>query len=565
MKQILFAAIFALLLIPAATHAAIDAEMEGMEAVSRDDGTFLIGGPTYQYNRILGAGGLHTEGELWTPQKLRQRLLFNRMSILPSWDPIVPSVWIKTGNELGDMIYQDLITETNRPDNRTPIMEAGFRTPSFKGFWATARGFQDDYYSARTVNTRKKWVDDEFSLFGENWPMFSTVYAGLGFTNNFVNASVLAGTEYLWLYTASSRWIPVHYSPRVEARIDIAGLSLTAAYEDAEYQNFQKKEKGNRKEWNGSALYSCGSLCKNGILDGSIGVAFRTVEDSGIVYTKLEDDFVLWPFAELIIKPTKRITAAANFGGNNKDWLVQDSIEYRAPAPQNAGATIGIKNISGTRLNPLADDAELYGKTTIDLTPSGQMNLLQSYMQFEDTLGFMSIGGRATLWAEYGAETFEPTEFIDDGPLTYRKGDVARINEWIKGLTGEIWLGLNYQEMFAFKALGGFERIEGPEERFEVEPSEFFTAFTGDWLFRKSFRISHSLRYRSDAEWNLRSENPFVVKGDWYWDMTVEQQFPKQGLFLTGTLIHALTDEAIQIPNGDYDRIRLVCTIKKTF
>lgn len=51
-----------------ASFAAIDAEMEGMEAVSRDDGTFLVGGPTYQFDRILGAGGLHSESELWTPQ-----------------------------------------------------------------------------------------------------------------------------------------------------------------------------------------------------------------------------------------------------------------------------------------------------------------------------------------------------------------------------------------------------------------------------------------------------------------------------------------------------------------
>ena len=78
------------------SHAAIDAEMEGMEAVSRDDGTFLVGGPTYQFDRILGAGGLHSESELWTPQKLRQRVLFNRMSITPSWAPLEASVWAKT-------------------------------------------------------------------------------------------------------------------------------------------------------------------------------------------------------------------------------------------------------------------------------------------------------------------------------------------------------------------------------------------------------------------------------------------------------------------------------------
>ena len=77
--------------------------------------------------------------------------------------------------------------------------------------------------------------------------------------------------------------------------------------------------------------------------------------------------------------------------------------------------------------------------------------------------------------------------------------------------------------------------------------------------------MSHSLRYRSDAQWNLRSHDPLVVKGDWYWDATFEQQFPRHGLYLTGTLIHVLADEVVQVPNGDYDRLRFVCTVRKTF
>ena len=43
------------------------------------------------------------------------------------------------------------------------------------------------------------------------------------------------------------------------------------------------------------------------------------------------------------------------------------------------------------------------------------------------------------------------------------------------------------------------------------------------------------------------------------------KQFPKLGLYLAGTLIHVLADEVVQVPNGDYDRIRFVCTVKKTF
>lgn len=552
------------------SHAAIDAEMEGMEAVSRDDGTFLVGGPTYQFDHILGAGGLHSESELWTPQKLRNRLLFNRMSVLPSWDPYEPSVWVKTGNELGDMIYQDVITEKNRPGNRTPILEGGFRTPSFKGFWATARGFQDDHYSTNTVSYRKKMVSDEFSLFGENYPMFSSGYAGLGFTNDFVNASLLVGEEYIWEYAASNRWIPVLMKPRIEARADFWNFEVTAAFEDAEYQNVLKKESGERKEVNGSVLYKCSEACQKGVFQISAGLAFRIVDDEGTVYTGLNDDRVFWPFMQLRIAPLRWLRADAMFGMNEADWLVQDSIEMSLPFEvKNMGVAIGFKNISGTRLNPLADDKEYFEmgdvESVIELAPGGTMTLLEGYLAFADTIASVSLGGRASFWAERGAETFDVDGYVKDGGFEFRYGDFSRINSWIKGVTGELWLDAWLGEMFKFRAMGGFERIDGDEKRFEVVPSEFFVAFTGDWLIRKSFRASHSLRYRSDAQWNLRTHDPLVVKGDWYWDVTFEQMFPRYGLSLAGTLIHVLADEVLQVPGADYDRIRFVCTVKKKF
>ena len=119
--------------------------------------------------------------------------------------------------------------------------------------------------------------------------------------------------------------------------------------------------------------------------------------------------------------------------------------------------------------------------------------------------------------------------------------------------------------MFKFTALTGFERIDGNQKRFEVNPAEFFVAFNADWLIKRSFRISHSIRYRSDAEWNLRSRDPLVVKGDWFWDVTFEQRFPKHGISLAGTLIQVLGDEVIETPNGGYSRFRFVCTAKKAF
>ena len=549
--------------------ASINAEMEGMEVVSRDDGTFLVGSPTFYFDRILGAGGIHSESELWTPRKLRYRQLFDRLSVLPSWDPIAtPSVWMKTGNELGDMIYQDFITDNkDRPMNRTPILEGGFRTPLFHGLWATFRLFQDDHYSFSSARAfRMTVVDNSFSFLGENWPMFSSAYGGLGFTNEFINASVLAGMEYIWIFSETSRWIPIKYKPRIEARADFGNISATFVYENAEYQDHRKSESGERHEVNGSVVYKCGEKCQRGMVQLSAGLAFRFVNDEGIVYTSLSENRVLWPFLEMRFKPMDQLKFDVMFGINNKDWLIQDSIEYQKPVLEKMNIAFGAKHISGTRLNPLADTHEYFGDETISLTASGHMSLLQGYVRFEDSLAnFLSFGLRGSFWAEHGAETFDATEFVNDEIYTFRYGDVSRINSWIKGVTGEFWLKLWYKEMFNFKALAGFERIDGNEKRFEVSPSEFFVSLDANWLIRKTFRISHSLRYRSDAQWNLRSKDPFVVKGDWFWDATFEQRFPKWGISLAGTIIQALGDEVKETPNGEFSRMRFFCTVKKAF
>jgi hypothetical protein len=56
-----------------------------------------------------------------------------------------------------------------------------------------------------------------------------------------------------------------------------------------------------------------------------------------------------------------------------------------------------------------------------------------------------------------------------------------------------------------------------------------------------------------------------VVKGDWTWDASFSQLFPKYGISLTGTLMHVLADEEMETINGGYDRIRFICQAKKTF
>ena len=135
--------------------AAIIPETEGMEGVSRGDGTFLTASPTYVWDRPSGSDGIHASSELFSTDKLGTRLLLNRFSVTPSWKILEPGVWLSTGNEIGDMIYQDLLDDSKEL-NRTPLLEGGFRSPSFHGFFATVRYFQVDHYSSNTMYERKK-------------------------------------------------------------------------------------------------------------------------------------------------------------------------------------------------------------------------------------------------------------------------------------------------------------------------------------------------------------------------------------------------------------------------
>lgn len=546
-------------------NAAIDAETEGMEAAFRGDGTFLVAGPTFIWERPSGSDGIHSANELWSPEKLRLRLFLNRFSGTPSWTPQAPGVWMKTGNEIGDMIYQDLLTDENET-NRTPILEAGFVSPSVAGFWATARLFQVDHYSSAAYSERKKWIGSmEYAWFGENLPLFSTAYGGLGYTQGKLNASVLVGKEYLWIYGESGRWIPVTYSPRVEGRVDYGPLQATVTYEKGEFENKAAHESGTREEVNGSLYYSCDKACRSGMLQAGAGAAFRATRDDGDVYFGLEDDFVAWPFIELRFSPEEHFVVSANFGANDRDWLLQDSLEFRFFPGYDTDILFGIGNRAGTRLNPLGDTYEFFDGDTLDLAPSGYFQLHRAYFDVNGNANPFTLGGRIAGWIEEGAETFDTlyVEGSKSNPL--RKGDVSRIKSWIYGASGEVRASYAFEKLFKLEARGGMERISGPEKRFEVNPAEGWVSFVGYWNFSDYLRVTQSVNYRSDARWNLRSADPLVVKGAWYWNITAEENFPEWGLTLTGTLLHIIGNDNVQVPGGGVDRTRFYCGVRKNF
>lgn len=573
--QMKFGMIFGALTM-ASAFAEIAPETEGM-LDTRYDGTFLTASPIYVFDRGSQMGGIHSESEEWSPSKVRDRLLLNRVSEAPSWTPRDPSVWMAVGNEIGDLMYQDPRYGgwSSGNENGTPMLEAGFRSKSYSGIWATARFFQVDHFSVSNWKIRSRMVNRmDYSIFGENLPHQSSAYAGLGFSTASFEASLLAGHEYLWLFAESGRYLPVEYKPRAESRLDAKYLHANLTFENAEYTILAGKQVGNRKEVNGSVKLGEDSIAaKKKLWNLGLGVAFRAVDDSGAMPVGIKDDYVVFPYLEYSLRPAERLSFAGFIGTSGREFASKDSVNLEFPEFAGAKAQVGFKNHVASTLNPLGEDYEYFGSDTIHLRTDGVMQLHRAYLDVQGRAGYFGLGMNIAGWFEKGAETFDVESYsseeakISSGKqyAVYRTGDVDRIDSWIKGFSGEASAGFYYQKMFALLARAGFERIDGEEERFEVNPVEEWISIGADWNLWEHFKIQHAWAYRSDAQWNLRTENPYVVKGSWYWDASFSQVFPEYGITLKGTILHALGKHRILVPNGGRDKTRFWCSVLKSF
>ncbi|NLO23002.1 MAG: hypothetical protein GX116_01515 [Fibrobacter sp.] len=559
---------FLFLILVGISFAAVPFETEGMEASGRSDGTFLMASPSYFYDRALGEGGVHAQSALWTPMSYTQRLILDRYSMLPSWEVQDPAVWIQTGNEIGDMIYQDLITpQKERPTNRVPMLEAGFRSPSYRSFWATARLFQVDHFSSNTLRLNTKVAGSmNYAHFGSNLPAFSTAYAGFGYSGVKNEAYLLVGKEYLWLFGESGRWVSTLASPKVQARYRHPKMDIFWSYDFLEFQNKKLKEEGLRKEWKGSIYFPYASECEKKDFEIGGGIDFRAVKDSGDVYFGLKDNRVFWAFMQMDYLILDNLSFKVHAGMNERDWLVKDSLEFVATPFAFSTLLWGYQNLWATRLNPMADSYEYFDSDTLKLFTDSYLQLHKIYARWKHSKDSWSLEFSPFAWAEYGAESFDTTAFKKVNKNTwYRLGNRSRVDSWIYSAGAKISLAYWFGNWFDVQAKTGFERIWGPKEFLEVEPIEKFLSIEANWTLKKTLQVSHSWHYRSQSKWNLRHPETFEVPSTWFWNFSLSQLFPKQGLRLTGTVLHLLSDNILEVPNGNINHTRFFATIKKDF
>jgi hypothetical protein len=477
--------------------AQVQGEIPALTPFIGEQGTYLIAMPTYTYSRKPGNLGLKAEEETWHPDKWKNRRIFNRFVPVMDWETKESSVWLYFGNELGDMLWQEL-TALGEETNRTPMLYGGFATPPINGFYAISEFNQIDHFSEATFNMRKGRINNsqKFSWFGDNLPAYSGLYGGLGYNSEhdfFKNASVLTGSEYLWAWN-KEEWVPIRISPRVEGNARFYfmenEIELNVSTEKFKIQGSAAEthsDLGLRLEGKntGGGLYASQAKDKENIIvwadfnhsflefianKGFIAFSSNQYQDLGFVDIY---DFNL-------AKPVS--------------FAFADSLEYKTALSEPTDLTFGFLFKQ--------NGVKLYSETTYKSKPLlMKVKAYQNYTPDFESIGFDSEIAYKSSLAEAGA--------------AYSR------------------------EFFEYYREGIF---------YDIKPAENTAKLFLKYRFLEHLSLTHEWVYRDMPQ-------------AWFWNAQIEQKIPELNTSLYAVLLHVLSKNTKDFSFGGLNETRFFCGI----
>ncbi|MDR0517698.1 MAG: hypothetical protein LBH25_11700 [Fibromonadaceae bacterium] len=478
-------------------YAQIQGEAPALTPFASEAGTYLIAMPSYTYSRAPGALGLNAEEETWRPDKWRNRQVFGRFVPIMDLETRQSSIWFYTGNEIGDMLWQELQTKGEEP-NRTPMLYGGFATkPFLGGFYGMAEFNQIDHFSEATFEARKKRIDSQkFSWFGENLPAYSGVSGGFGYNGAgdfFKGASVLAGSEYLWAWN-EEQWVPIRISPRVEGNANFyfmeTEIELNTSSEKFQIQDSAAQTRSGfglrlKGENSGGGLYASRAGDEEHLATWTqFNHSFFGFANRGFVVLSTEQSQIMGKSVLDLDKPVF--------------FAFADSLEYAAKISNPTDLIFGVLfNQNG---------AKLYGETIYKSQPIFlRTKAYQNYTPDFESVGF-------------------------DSEIAYK----SRLAE----------AGAVYSREF-------FEYYRGMLF-YDVKPAESSAKFFLKYRFLEDLSFTHEWVYRGQVS---------GVPASWIWNMQVEQRIPKLNASLYAVLLNAVSKDSKDFSFGGINSARFYCGV----
>jgi len=408
--------------------AQVQGETPALTPFIGEQGTYLIAMPTYTYSRKPGTLGLKAEEETWRPDKWKNRRIFNRFVPVMDWEIKDSSLWLYFGNELGDMLWQEL-EAVGEESNRTPMLYGGFTTPQFNGFYAIAEFNQIDHFSEATLDVRKERLGNslKFSWFGDNLPAYSAIYGGFGYNNEgdfFKNASVLTGSEYIWAWNKEKEeWVPIRISPRVEGNAEFyfmdKEIELNLSTEKFEIQDSAAE------------------------INHNLGLRLKGKNTGGGFYTnrmKDKENIIAWvDFNHTFLQYLSNKGFIYFIPRKHYDFEFSDSLEYKTAISNPTDLTLGILLKQ--------NGVKLYSETSYKSKPLFmKVKAYQNYTEDFESIGFdgevaykssLAEAGAAysreffSDWREATAKLFVKYRFLENLSITH---------EWLyRSEPSDIW------------------------------------------------------------------------------------------------------------------------------
>ncbi|GHV13550.1 hypothetical protein AGMMS49938_08300 [Fibrobacterales bacterium] len=482
-------------------------------------GTHITAMPTYTYSRMPGAISIRGEEEIWRPSKWKDYRLYNRFAPVMNWQVGDPSLYFFTGNEIGDELWQELLS-ANAEANRTPMLYGGFTTPNYNGFWATFQGNQVDHFSNATFDERKKQLGgkQDFAWFGENLPAYSSAFGGVGYNGSIGNFSVLAGKEFIWAWrkidsTAAGEWTALEISPRVEingnfflpkklnTEFFVRTQNLNPATENLTTELEQETKKNNET-----------------FVAAKIGGESFSVGVSADKINKQNDEVYYSGWFEKENKISNRVSNYLLISRG----IFSDSLWANFNTTQNTQLTLG------TLINGVA--SKFFGNLNYKI---GSLNMeTKHYLLGNFDNFFLSYGSQAEIYYLTKKAKIGAAASGEEFSFLFRDG--CKDNSF---LTLCEWL---FDEVFYN----------------EVLPAQKSAKFYINYNFRSGLTIQHELAYRSKIQSDLN------IPSAWFWNAQIEQKIPNHNAYLYAVFIHILSKDEKEFSFGGIDRARFYCGLK---
>jgi hypothetical protein len=417
------------------------------------------------------------------------------------WEIRESSVWLYFGNELGDMLWQELNYQGEEA-NRTPMLYGGFATPPLNGFYAISEFNQIDHFSEATFNNRKERLNNsqKFYWFGDNLPAYSALYGGIGYNSEydfFKNASVLTGSEYLWaLDKENEEWVPIRISPRAEGNAEFYfmgnEIELNLSTEKFQIQDSAAEIHSN-----------LGLRLKGENTGGGLYASRINNKENIIVWADFNHSFLQFltnkGFIAFSSNQYKDLGFANIYNLNLAkpvSFAFADSLEYNTALSNPTDLTLGVLLKQ--------NGVKLYSETTYKSKPIFMK--VKAYQNYSPTQDFESIGF--------------------DGEIAYK----SRLAE----------AGAAYSREF-------FEYLQD-EIFYSIKPAESTAKLFLKYRFLENLSLTHEWVYRSAPE-------------AWFWNAQIEQKIPELNTSLYAVLLHILSKNSKDFPFGGSNETRFFCGI----